>query len=268
MSIASLRAAAAACLVLCAAPAAAQEVRPAPSGPAVNALQDRVEDMERQLQEANDRADRAEHRARLAEAEVRRLQAMVNDLAAVRDAMDEIEEESSLTDEPPRRGDRSEAPSTERAQGSLGTLPASDIEESELAGGAGPMVEPGDVYDRAYGLLLSGDYPEAERSFEDFLARYPNDAHAPDARYWHAFALLARRAYRDAALGFSDYIEQNPRGRYAPDAMVRFGVALRGAGMNDAACQAFGDFRRQYPRANQALRDIAARESAAAQCGA
>jgi len=241
------RAAAAASVVLCAAGAAhGQEIRPSEQYSAT-ARQDRVEELERLLADANDRAERAEYRLRNAEAEIRRLQRMVSDLTIVRDAADEIDrarendEESSLR-RPPAEGDL--AP------------------DEELAG----AMRPQDRYENAQSLMRAGRLGEAEEEYDRFLASYADDPNAPSARYWRAFTQLARGDDREAALGFTEYLQRYPSGRYAPDALVRLGVALRGAGLNDDACRAFADFNRRYPRAERSLREIAVRETSALRC--
>ncbi|MGE0044459.1 MAG: tetratricopeptide repeat protein [Hyphomonadaceae bacterium] len=254
MTIAPFRAALAACALAClVSPAAAQQL---PSEGAY-ARQDRIEELERLLQQATDENDRLQYQLQQSQAEVRRLQTMVGDLAAVRDARDEIEQENApAAPPPPARGQQASRESPIQ-QGSLGELPAED-----LPGDAG------ETFQRARQYLLNNQIRAAEEAFEDFIARFGNDPNAPEARYWFAFTLLARDAHTEAASGFIDYLRRYPRGRRAPDAMVRLGIALKGAGRTQQACAAFADFRRTYPNAPQALRDLATREARGARCAA
>ncbi|MGE0830200.1 MAG: hypothetical protein AB7O04_12725, partial [Hyphomonadaceae bacterium] len=92
MTHAFFRTAAAAALIAAAIPAsaAAQELRTS-SALSAGERQDRIEEMERQLQAATEENDRLQHQLSQAQAEIRRLQGMVGDLSAVRDARDEIE---------------------------------------------------------------------------------------------------------------------------------------------------------------------------------
>lgn len=243
MNHGSLRAAAAAGIALClAGTAAAQELRPDP-GYSAAARQDRVEELERLVADANDRADRAEYRLRMAEDEIRRLQRMVSDLTIVRDAVDEMD--------------------AERARDQEGAVePEGDLAEEELEGGDTPET----VYANAQSLMRAGRLSEAEAEYARFLSLYDRDPNAPSAHYWRAFTQLARGDSREAALGFTHYLRTYPSGRYAPDALVRLGVALRGAGLPEDACRAFADFNRRYPRAERSLRDIAVRETRALNC--
>jgi tol-pal system protein YbgF len=268
MSMVVVRAATAACALVCLAVSAdAQELRP-PGVLTPAQRQDRVEELERLLQQSTDENERLQHQLRQAQAEVRRLQSMVSDLAAVRDARDEIgsgasESRSPAPSPPPARDRQSQrtpppppAP-TPAQQGSLGTLPASDLPS-----------DPAVAYQQARELLLNGQTRQAEQAFSDFLSRYSNDSHAPEARYWHSFVLLARDAHQEAADGFVAYLRGNPRGQRAADALFRLGVALKGLGRNQQACQVFTDLPARYPQAARSLRDQAARERTALRCRA
>jgi tol-pal system protein YbgF len=266
MSMVLVRAAAVACALVClTVSAGAQELRP-PGALTPTQRQDRVEELERLLQQATDENERLQHQLRQAQAEVRRLQSMVSDLAAVRDARDEIESgasESRPSAQPPpapareRQSQRAPPPSAPPQQGSLGTLSASDLPN-----------DPAVAYQQARELLLNGQTRQAEQAFSDFLARHANDSHAPEARYWHSFVLLARDAHQEAADGFVAYLRNNPRGQRAADALFRLGVALKGLGRNQQACQAFTDLPTRYPQAARSLRDQAVRERTALRCRA
>jgi tol-pal system protein YbgF len=266
MSIALVRAVAAAFAVICfAASAGAQELRP-PAALTPAQRQDRVEELERLLQQATDENDRLQHQLRQAQAEVRRLQTMVSDLAAVRDARDEIETQSNESRTParapaPARGQQSQAdstlPPTRAAQGSLGTLPASDLPN-----------DPGVAYQQARELLLNGQTRQAEEAFGDFLARFGEDRNAPEARYWLSFTLLAREAHQEAVTGFADYLRRYPRGQRAADALFRLGVALKGLGRSQQACQAFAELPSRFPQSPRSLRDQATRERNGMRCSA
>ncbi|PZO47491.1 MAG: tol-pal system protein YbgF, partial [Alphaproteobacteria bacterium] len=54
----------------------------------------------------------------------------------------------------------------------------------------------------------------------------------------------------------------------AAEAQVRLGMALVGMGQRQQGCSAFASLVRRYPNATRAVRDLATRESRAAQCAA
>jgi tol-pal system protein YbgF len=131
---------------------------------------------------------------------------------------------------------------------------------------ATPLMDPADAYSRAREMLVSGNYAEAEVAFGDFLERYPRAENRADARFWFAFTQLARNNYQDAAANFVQYLQDTPQGPRAPEAQVRLGMALAGMDQQRQACQAFASLTRRYPNAPRNVRDLATRESRAAQC--
>lgn len=270
MTHAFFRTAAAAALIAAAIPAsaAAQELRTS-SALSAGERQDRIEEMERQLQAATEENDRLQHQLSQAQAEIRRLQGMVGDLSAVRDARDEIESQGQQSGGQQgggagARDQRSQTTTPQqqaqsRAQGELGTLSAREVAAVQTE-------DPAATYQRAREFLVNGQIRQSEAAFADFLERHGDDPNAAEARYWHSFTLLARDAHGEAASGFVEYLRRYPRGQRAPDALVRLGVALKGLGRNEQACQAFRDLPTRYPNASQTLRTMATNESRALNC--
>jgi tol-pal system protein YbgF len=202
---------------------------------------------------------------------VNRLQGLVDEAVGVNRSLQEgmtAPAEGGAPAAPQRSGGSAEAAPPElngaqrAATGTLGTMPAG------AADTATPVMDPADAYSRARELLVNGQYAEAEVAFDDFLQRYPQGQTAADARFWFAFTQLARNNYPDAAANFLRYLQDTPQGARAPEAQVRLGMALAGMGQRTQACQAFGSLARRYPNAARNIRDLAARESRAAQCAA
>ncbi len=241
-----------------AAPAFAQAY-PGPSDMAPAARQDRIEELERQLIEATAENERLQRDLAASQREVGRLQTIVNDLAAVRDAVAPVQVA------PPAAPTTPGTPAQQRAQGTLGELPAGASPPPPAATSAASA---GEAYSRARTLLNNGRLAEADAAFAEFLRDYPTAETAPDGRFWHAFTLLARNNYQPAAAGFLDYLNRYPNGPRAPEALVRLGMALGGLERGRDACAAFRDLPRRYPRAAQTVRDLAARESRAMACPA
>lgn len=256
-------------------PALAQTRLPPPVAPVgADARQDRIEELEQQLREAEARNEETQRQLMEAQREIRRLNALVSELAGVNQdlATPPAEGEEGAAPPPPVGGGGAaeHAPSSlnssqRAATGTLGTMPASAA--------PAPPLEPGPAYSRARELLVNGELAEAEAAFGDFLERYPEADTAADARFWFAFTQLARNNYRDAAANFTSYLRANPQGARASEAQVRLGMALVGMsddGQNDAAerRQACAAFSRLPANASRAVRELAARESRAAQCAA
>lgn len=255
-----------------AAPALAQTRLPPPTVPAAaDERQDRIEELEAQLRDAEARNEDTQRQLNEANREITRLRAMVGELAGVNQSLSTPPPEGEETGAPaplapPRNGggsaDNSGLSGPQRAAvGTLGTMPAG-------AAPATPVMDPADAYSRARELLVDGNYAEAEVAFGDFLERYPRAENAADARFWFAFTQLARNNYQDAASNFVRYLQDTPQGPRAPEAQVRLGMALAGMDQRTQACQAFASLTRRYPNAPRNVRDLAAREARASQCSA
>lgn len=268
---------AAAGLLFAAAPAIAQTRLPPPAYGTADQQQDRVEDLQRQLTQAEGENETLQRQLNEANREITRLRAMVGELSSVNQQLSTPPPEGAQAPAAgaapaPQGGLRpggsaEAAPSglnqaQRAATGTLGSMPAG------AADTATPVMDPADAYSRARELLVDGAYAEAEAAFGDFLERYPRAETAADARFWFAFTLLARNNYQDAAANFVRYLQDTPQGPRAPEAQVRLGMALAGMEQRTQACQAFGSLTRRYPNAPRNVRDLATREARAAQCSA
>ncbi len=256
-------------------PAVAQTTLPPPAFGSADQRQDRIQELEGALRDAEARNEDLQRQLNEANREIGRLRGMVGELAGVNQELTTPPADGGLagaSESGARPGGSAEVgPATlndaqRRATGTLGSMPAS-------AAPAGPAPEPGDLYSRARELLLNGQYAEAEAAFGDFLERHPDAEQAADARFWFAFTLLARNNYRDAAQNFTAYLRANPNAPRAAEAQVRLGMALMGLaqdGQNDAAerRQACAAFTRLPQNAPRNVRDLATREARAAQCSA
>ena len=258
-------------------PAAAQTTLPPPAFGTADQRQDRIQELESSLRDAEARNEDLQRQLNEANREITRLRGMVGELAGVNQSLATEPAEGEAATPAPEGGARpggsaEVAPSglndaQRRATGTLGSMPANAAREPAV------VVEPGDAYSRARELLVNGQYAEAEAAFGDFLEQHPDAEQAADARFWFAFTLLARNNYRDAAQNFTSYLRANPQAPRAAEAQVRLGMALIGMsqdGANDAAerRQACAAFTRLPQGAPRAVRDLAARESRAAQCAA
>jgi tol-pal system protein YbgF len=248
---------------------AAAQPRQPPPAPTISAdqWQDRVEDLERQLRDATAENERQQYELLQAQREITRLRALVGELSAVNQSLSQ----GAPPETPPTGGasvnNRAPAPTPAPAPappppppqqtGSLGTLPA-----DALPGDAGV------AYSRARQLLVNGQLAEAEVAFGEFLRAFPDAETAADARFWFAYTLLARNNHRDAASSFVQYLQVAPNGPRAPEAQVRLGMALVGLGELQQGCGAFSSLGRRYPNAPRNVRDLAVRESRAANCPA
>jgi tol-pal system protein YbgF len=253
--------------------ASAQTQLPPPQGyGSADARQDRIEELQQQLTEATAENERLQNELNQRDREIQRLRSMVGELAGVNQQLSTTPPADAQTPAPggtPQnapRADAGPAPSglseTQRAHvGTLGTVPADSVP-------AEPALTADQMYQRAQAHLAAGRYADAEVAFAEFLEAHPNVVQTAAARFWYAFTLLARNNYQDAASNFVTYLQRAPRAPRAPEAQVRLGMALIGMGQRQQGCAAFSSLARQYPNAPRNVRDLAARESRAANCAA
>lgn len=251
----------------CAIPATAQTRLPPPPASlgAADAQQDRIQELEGALRDAEARNEGLQRQLNEANREITRLRGMVGELAGVNQSLStppaEGQVQGAPQSGPPSNGQSAGLNDAQRrATGTLGSMPANAAPP--------PPPEPGPAYSRARELLVNGQYAEAEAAFSEFLQQFPSAEQAPDARFWFAFTLLARNNYQDAAANFVQYLRSTPQGPRAAEAQVRLGMALIGMGQRQQGCAAFSSLATRYPNAARNIRDLAAREARAAQCAA
>jgi tol-pal system protein YbgF len=239
------------------APAAAQTQLPPPAYGTADQRQDRIEELERALNEATAENENLQRQLNEAQREITRLRGMVGELAGVNQQLQEGQQAPAEGEQPAQQPHQAPQTPQERATGELGTLPA-----DQLPGEAGP------AYSRARELLVNGRLAEAEAAFGEFLRRFPDADTAADARFWFGYTLLARNNYQEAASSFVQYLQETPNGPRAPEAQVRLGMALAGLGQQQQACTAFSSLTRRYPNAPRDVRALAQREAGVARCTA
>jgi len=248
-------------------PATAQTALPPPAYGTADQRQDRIQELESALRDAEARNEDLQRQLIEANREIARLRAMVGELAGVNQDLSappaDGQEEAPAPGGAARGGSAEAAPSTlndaqRNATGVLGSVPASAAPS--------PPQEAGPAYTRARELLVNGQLAEAEAAFGQFLEQFPEAEQSADARFWFAFTLLARHNYQDAASNFLQYLRRAPQGPRAAEAQVRLGMALIGMGQRQQGCAAFSSLASRYPNAPRNVRDLAAREARAAQC--
>ena len=111
------------------------------------------------------------------------------------------------------------APATGPRPPATGTRPPSpnamDVDTRALNGQG--------AYDIALAALRQGDYVESARSFQSFLADYPNAPLAPNAWYWLGESYYATQNYPIALRSFDTLLSSFPDSPKVPDAMLKKG---------------------------------------------
>ncbi len=129
-----------------------------------------------------------------------------------------------------------------------------------------PAGSPQADFDRARGLMLSGDYDRAEAAFQAFVATHANAAQAPEANYWLGKTLVVRGADTEAATAFIAAIRGWPTTAWAPDGVLELSRSLIALNRASEACQTLAELSRRYPSAAPSIQSRAAAARTQARC--
>ena len=139
--------------------------------------------------------------------------------------------------------------------------------------GSGGMSQPASLtgdpatdYDRAYGFVLQGDYPQAEQAFRQFVQSYGQSDLAPNAQYWIGESLYQQGQFRDSIEVFLDAYSQYPNSQKAPDMLLKTGMALHQINERDAACATYEELLNKFPNASSGVRQKVNAELQSAKC--
>lgn len=95
------------------------------------------------------------------------------------------------------------------------------------ATGAGAVSDAAQLaYGKAFDALKAGQYPEAIKGFQDFLAQNPQGPLSDNAQYWLGEAFYVTRDYPQALTAFTRVSTQWPESRKLADALVKRGFTL------------------------------------------
>lgn len=253
-------------------PALAQSVvAPVTVDPAIVRLQERVDDLERQLRQATGENERLQRERDVARADAERFEKMVNDLLAQQAAAAAAPPpEPAPAPKPAPKPTPKPAPAVKAAEPAPApqTAPAAAPTTASEGAAAPAGVDPAAAYRAIRMQLMRGDTAGAETGLRQWIAQYPNDGLAPEAKFWLGQTLLGRAANDEAAKVFVELLRSHPKASVAPEAMGRLGVALTRMGQKAQGCAAFADIARRYPTAAPAVKARADDEARKAGCPA
>ncbi len=149
-----------------------------------------------------------------------------------------------------------------RPPGTLGTLPADDVEDIQ------PVLSPRQQYDAAMELLSRAQYVEAQSAFKSFVAANPKEELAGSAQFWAGEIAFTQKDYKGAVTSFADVLKRFPKAQKAPDAMLKLGLSLLELNQKKEACTTLGAVKKKFPAAPKPILDRAAKRYAEAKCTA
>jgi tol-pal system protein YbgF len=153
-----------------------------------------------------------------------------------------------------------------RRGGQLPPPPQRQLSGTGVAAVQPPGSSPRDYFDLGVGYMRQRDYAAAERTFRDFLDRFPSDRLAADANYWLGESFYLRRQYQDAAEAYLVVTTKYENASRAPDALLRLGQSLAAIRQKEMACASFAEVGRKYPRAPVTVKQTVEREQKRVGC--
>ncbi len=145
--------------------------------------------------------------------------------------------------------------------GDTGAAAAAPVVGTEpAAGGAELAVAEQADFDRAKGVLASGDFRGAAELFATYAQSYPGGPLIPEAHFQRGEALTSLGETSDAARAYLDAFSAAPDGPFAPDALLRLGEGLGKLGQVQEACVTLGEVGIRYPASLAATQASVARQ--------
>jgi tol-pal system protein YbgF len=83
------------------------------------------------------------------------------------------------------------------------------------------------AFENAYALFKGGSHAEAVKSFQEFLKKYPDSVHVPNANYWLGNAQSALKNYKSALLTYRGLLKDFPGTSKAPDVLLNISACQR-----------------------------------------
>jgi tol-pal system protein YbgF len=108
-------------------------------------------------------------------------------------------------------------------------------------------------YENAFSLLKEGNTDRAQAEFKSFLATYPNDPLAANARYWLAETYYVQNDFENSARAFAEAYKKNPEGPKAADNLLKMGLSLAGLKRSKDACVALKQLDKAFGATKSAI---------------
>lgn len=115
-----------------------------------------------------------------------------------------------------------------------------------VTGGTELAVAEQEDFDRAKGVLASGDFRGAAELFATYAQSYPGGPLIPEAHFLRGEALTNLGETSGAARAYLDAFSAAPEGPFAPDALLKLGEGLGALGQVQEACVTLGEVGIRY----------------------
>jgi len=131
---------------------------------------------------------------------------------------------------------------------------ASAVKATVPAAEASGAVSEDHAFAAAYGLFKSGKHADAIKSFHDFLKKYPDSIHVPNANYFLGNAQFAVKNYRGALDTYQGLIKVYPDTPITPDVLFKIAECLHGLKHDISAHKTLKTLIAKYPSSKAAAK--------------
>jgi len=107
-------------------------------------------------------------------------------------------------------------------------------------------------FEAALGVFRSGQFPQAQTAFADFVKRYPQSGYNPSALFWLGNAQYATRNYNEAIANFRSMLSLAPDHTKAPEAVLSIANCQIELKDTKAARRTLEDLAKAYPQSEAA----------------
>ncbi|AYM59511.1 tol-pal system protein [Agrobacterium tumefaciens] len=128
------------------------------------------------------------------------------------------------------------------------------------------LTSEGDIYQAAYGHVLSGDYKLAEQGFQQYLQGYPKGTKAADASFWLGEAQYSQGKFNEAAKTFLNGHQTYGKSPKAPEMLMKLGMSLAALDNTETACATLREVPKRYPNASKTVLSKVASEQKRLSC--
>jgi TolA-binding protein len=209
-------------------------------------LQQRLDSVERQLQQLINQGEVTGHRVSEVESQLSTLRGDVNSrLTAIENRpvvqpqpVEPPPEDEAQAQPAPKHKANVESPAKPQA--------AAHSAESADSDSTTPTDPAEDAYSNGYHLWADGKYDQAITALKAFVAAYPDQRRTSFAKNLIGRALLDEGQPRQAAEALLGNYRSNPKGERAPDSLYYLGQALMALKQPAQACKAYGELEDVY----------------------
>ena len=110
------------------------------------------------------------------------------------------------------------------------------------------------AFEDAYSLYKSGKQANSINAFQDFLKKYPDSVHVPNANLWLGNAQLELKNYKSAMLTYQGLLKDYPDTPRTPEVMLSIAKCQRGLKQSLAAKKTLKQIIAKYPGSDAAAK--------------